>query len=437
MKMRFLLAVQCVLALNVLGMPGQSPLAADKLDEAVALVDDDVVLKSELDRRVATVRQDLSRRGVRMPPDEVLREQVLERLIVDAVQLQHARRAGVRVADQELAGIIENIARENQVSLEQFRLQLAADGINFEIFRDDIRNEVMVSRLRQAQVSRRIFISEQEVDSMLKSMDSEGAERISYRLGHILIPIAESASPQDVQQASALADDIVKQLRSGADFAEMAVRHSAAQDALQGGDFGWKTLNQLPSLFAPAVKALKPAEVSEPLRSASGLHILKLYDSRGAERVVVRQSHARHILIKPSQIRTEEQAKKFISELREQIIKGADFAALAKAHSDDPGSANLGGDLGWANPGKFVPEFESTLEKLADNEVSEVFRSQFGWHVMQLLGRRDDDQTEEAKRNQAYRLLQNRKYDEEVEAWVRELRDEAYVRILIDEKKKG
>lgn len=410
--------------------------AAEAIDEAVALVDDDVVLRSELDRRLASVRKDLQARNVRLPPDNVLRQQVLERLITDNVQLQMAKRAGVRVSDQELAQIVANIAKENNLSPEQFRLKLASEGISYELFREDLRNEVLISRVRQGAVGRRIFISEQEVQAMMETIAAEGENRTEYHLGHILLPISENASTEDVREVSARAQQLVEKLRNGADFAELAIANSAGQEALQGGDFGWKTANQLPSLFATAAKSLKPGEISEPLRSGSGLHILKLFDSRGNERVMVQQTKARHILVKPSTILSEEEAEQKIRDLLAKIKAGADFAQLAKQHSDDPGSANLGGDLGWTNPGMFVPVFEQTMNELQPGQLSEPFRSEFGWHVLQVLERRDDDQTEERKRQQAYRFLHSRKYDEEVESWVREIRDQAFIKIL-DKPKAG
>lgn len=410
--------------------------AAEAIDEAVALVDDDVVLRSELDRRLASVRKDLQARNVRLPADNVLRQQVLERLITDNVQLQMAKRAGVRVSDQELAQIVANIAKENNLSPEQFRLKLASEGISYELFREDLRNEVLISRVRQGAVGRRIFISEQEVQAMMETIAAEGENRTEYHLGHILLPISENASTEDVREVSARAQQLVEKLRNGADFAELAIANSAGQEALQGGDFGWKTANQLPSLFATAAKSLNPGEISEPLRSGSGLHILKLFDSRGNDRVMVQQTKARHILIKPSTILTEEEAEQKIRDLLAKIKAGADFAELAKQHSEDPGSANLGGDLGWANPGMFVPVFEQTMNELQPGQLSEPFRSEFGWHVLQVLERRDDDQTEERKRQQAYRFLHSRKYDEEVESWVREIRDQAFIKIL-DKPKAG
>ncbi|HEX4910380.1 MAG TPA: peptidylprolyl isomerase SurA [Permianibacter sp.] len=425
LKQMATLSVTAVLLCTSLTLQG-----AEAIDEAVALVDDDVVLRSELDRRLASVRKDLQARNVRLPADSVLRQQVLERLITDNVQLQMAKRAGVRVSDQELAQIVANIAKENNLSPEQFRLKLASEGISYELFREDLRNEVLISRVRQGAVGRRIFISEQEVQAMMETIAAEGENRTEYHLGHILLPISENASTDDVRDVSARAQQLVEKLRAGADFAELAIANSAGQEALQGGDFGWKTANQLPSLFATAAKSLKPGEISEPLRSGSGLHILKLFDSRGNERVMVQQTKARHILIKPSTILTEEEAEQKIRELLTKLKAGADFAELAKQHSDDPGSANLGGDLGWANPGSFVPVFEQAMNELQPGQISEPFRSEFGWHVMQVLERRDDDQTEERKRQQAYRFLHSRKYDEEVEAWVREIRDQAFIKIL-------
>jgi len=404
--------------------------SAQTLDQAVAIVDDDVVLKSELDRRVDTVRSDLAQRNIRPPTEDVLRQQVLDRLIVDNLQLQLARRAGVRISDQELAAIIENIAKENKMTVEQFRLKLTADGVNYELFREDIRNEVMVSRARQGHVSRRVYISQSEVEALADLIQREGENNSEYHLGHILISISESASTSDVAVAQERARLIVERIRNGADFSEMALANSEGQEALQGGDFGWKTLNQMPTLFATSVRNMKVAEVSDPIRSATGLHILKLFDIKGIERVVVQQTHARHILIQPSKILTEIDAEKKARELLTQIREGADFAKLAKEHSADPGSGSQGGDLGWANPGTFVPVFENTMSKLNPGEISEPVRSEFGWHIIEVLGRRADDQTEDKIKDRAYRILHGRKFEEEVETWIREIRDQAYVKVL-------
>lgn len=411
----------------------QAAMAAQTLDRAVAIVDDDVVLASELERRLETIKGDLAARNVRAPADDILRQQVLERLIVDNLQLQLARRAGVRISDQELASIIENIAKENQLSPEQFRMKLAADGINYELFREDIRNEVMIARARQGHVNRRVFISEQEVNSLADQITEQGEANTEYHLGHILIPISESASSDEVANASERARLIVEKIREGADFAGMAIANSSGQEALQGGDFGWKTLNQMPTLFATAVRNMQIAEVSDPLRSATGLHILKVFDIKGIQKVMVEQTHARHILIQPSKILTEVDAEKKARELAEKLRSGADFAELAKEHSADPGSGSLGGNLGWANPGTFVPEFERTMKSLAVNEISEPVRTQFGWHIIQVLGRRADDQTDDKIKDRAYRMLHQRKFEEEVETWIREIRDQAYVKVLDSE----
>ncbi len=416
-----------------------APLSAKEvvLDEAVAIVDDDVVLRSELDLRLKTVKQDLQARNAKLPDDDVLRKQVLDRLVSDSIQLQMAYRAGVRIGDTELTQVLERIAQQNGVTLEEFRRRVEAEGTSFALFREDVRNNMMTSRIRQGQVSRRIFISDQEVQNMVDAINAEGAERTEFHLGHILIPIAESASTEQVQDASSRAQAIVDKLRKGADFGETAISVSAGQEALQGGDFGWKTLSQLPSLFATAVKTMKVAQVSEPLRSASGLHILKVFDSRGNESVIVNQTHARHVLIKPSAILTEADALKKARDLLARVRGGEDFAQIAKKHSDDPGSANLGGDLGWANPGMFVKEFETVMNSLEPGDISEPFKSQFGWHFLQVIERRESDQTEEAKRNQAYKILHDRKYDEEVEAWLREIREQAYVKLIEKDKKKS
>lgn len=412
--------------------------SANVVDGVAALVDEDVVLYSELDRRVNSIKSQIRGRGGRLPPEDVLRKQVLDRLITESIQLQMAKRGGVRISDEQLNATLADIASGNKMTPEQFRQTLAREGVSYPVFREDMRNEMMVGQVRQRAVSRRVFVSEQEINNLLGQMEQAGASAPSeYRLGHILIAVPENASTADLQKAQGRADELANKIRAGADFAELAVANSAAQEALEGGDLGWRSLNQLPTLFADAVAKLKVNEVAPVLRSAGGFHVLKVMAMRGGEArdesAIVTQTNARHILLKPSAVLTDVAAREKLVELRNQIIGGADFAALAKTHSNDTGSAAQGGDLGWASPGKFVPEFEQALSALGDKEISAPFRSQFGWHIVQVLGRRVQDQGDELKKDRAAKILQRRKFDEEAEAWLREIRGEAYIKILAEQ----
>lgn len=437
--MKFILP-RLVLSLAALAaLPVQAADTATVIDGIIAQVDEDVVLYSELDRRVNSVSQQIGGRGGRLPPRDVLRKQVLERLITDSVQLQMAKRGGVRISDEQLNATIADIARGNRLSPEQFRQALASEGVSYPVFREDIRGEMMIGQVRQRAVSRRVFISEQEVTGVLAQMEEQGSAPSEYRLGHIMIAVSENASSADLQKAQAKADAIAEKVRSGADFSEQAIANSAGQEALEGGDLGWRNLNQLPTLFAEAVRRLKKDEVAQVLRSPGGFHILKVMDLRGGEQgtTMVTQSHARHILVKTSAVVDDAQAREKLIDLRDQVLKGADFQVLAKANSEDTGSASEGGDLGWANPGQFVPEFEKEMSRLAAKEISAPFKSPFGWHIIQLLDRRTQDQTDEIKKNRAAQILQKRKFDEETEIWLRELRIEAYVKILDPELAKS
>jgi peptidyl-prolyl cis-trans isomerase SurA len=400
-------------------------------DRVIVIVNDDVILHSELERRLEAVRAQIRKQGMELPDDKVLREQVLERMILDSIQLQMAERIGIRVSDTELNATIANIASKNGMTLEQFKKKLESEGESFALFREDLRHEIMISRLRQAKVGRRVYISDQEVDDMVRLMEEQGANNVQYRLGHILVAIPETATPDTVKAAREKAANIVRQLKEGADFAKLAIAYSDAQDALQGGDMGWKTINELPTLFAPVAQQLEPGQVADPIRSGSGLHILKLLDKKGGEnKTMVRQVKARHILIKPSAILSDEQAKMKLEEIRSQILAGAKFEDLAKEYSEDLGSASQGGDLGWASPDIFTPKFKEMVESLPVGEISKPFRSQFGWHIVQVEGWREADQTEEAKRDRARRILFQRKFEEEVSNWLRQIRAEAYVKML-------
>jgi len=410
--------------------------AAQPLDQTIAIVEQDIILESELKRQMASIVRQLKERNQPVPEMSVLQEQVLERMIVNSLQLQMAQRAGVRISEQELNATILDIAKNNGKTLEQLRQSITEDGINWELFREDLRDEIMVARVRRAQVARRISISEREIDNLIRLIDNEGAQNVQYHLGHILIPVSDVSDQTAIQQAREKAQQLVEQLRGGANFAVLAINHSKGQEALQGGDFGWRAGNQLPTLFAGPAKNMKVGEVSSPLRSGSGFHIIKLLDKKGDLQHIVKQVNARHILLMPNTIRDDSASEKLINELHKRILNGESFEELAKEFSDDKGTARDGGELGWSTPDKFVGPFKNAVETLPIEQLSKPFKTQFGWHIVEVLGRRDADQTLEFKREQAARMLQSRKFDEEVESWLRELREESYVEVLIENKAK-
>jgi len=323
--------------------------------------------------------------------------------------------------------VITRIAAQNKLTLPQFRETLERDGVAYADFREEIRGEIIMNNLRAREVESRVEVTQQEVDEFLARQAGNGNLDTEYHLGHILIAVPEGAGPEQVQAARARAQQVLDELRGGADFRQLAIAHSSGQQALQGGDLGWRKGGQLPTLFADNVLRLAPGEVSEPLRSSSGFHIIKLLDKRGEQRQFVTQTHARHILVRSNELVPDVEARNKLSRLRERILQGEDFAALARANSEDPGSGTRGGDLGWANPGTFVGPFEQAMNGLKAGEISEPFRSQFGWHIVQVVERRQHDSTEELKRSRAFEAIRQRKIEEDTQDWLRRLRDEAYV----------
>ncbi len=407
--------------------------AADELNRIVAVVNDDVVLESELEAKLRIVREQLSAQNTQMPPENVLRQQVLERVIVDQLQLQLAARNNIQVDDETLNASLRNIAEQNGLSLEQFRAALEAEGHSFAAFREEIRSQIILSRLHQQMVGNRINVTDQEIDNLLANEQAWGGGEREYHLGHILIAVPEGSSPEVIQAAGQKADDIVRQLRAGADFAHTAVSVSAGQTALEGGDLGWRKAGQLPTLLAESVHGMRPGDITDPIRGTGGFHIVKLIETRGDDRHVITQTHVRHILLQPDELMSETEVRLRLEQLRERIIGGEDFAALARSHSKDKVSASKGGDLGWVSPGDLVPRFEEAMNRLQPNEVSDVVETRFGLHIIQVLGRRDHDSTDEFKRNKAREMIRKRKLDEELALWIRRLRDEAYVEYRTEE----
>ncbi len=404
------------------------------LDRIVAVVNDGVIMDSELNARVNDIAAQFRADNRPLPPQEVMREQVLDRMILERVQLQMAERAGIRVDDATLNQALEGIARQNNMSLQQFSERLRGEGYDWPQFREQIRNEMVISRLQQRSVASRIRVTDREVERFLQSETGKRMFQADFHLGHILVKVPGGASPDQVRAAKQKADDLVRRLRGGADFAETAVAESDGPEALEGGDLGWREAAQWPSLFADAAIDMQKGDISEPLRSGAGFHILKMIDRRGGagERLVT-QYKVRHVLVRPDTLTTEAQARQEIDRLRAQVASGAlTFAEAAERDSDDPGSARQGGELGWVAPGEMVPEFEQMMEETPKGQLSPTFQTQFGWHFLQVEDIRETDMSDRYRDLQARQALQKRRFDEELQTWLQEQRAEAYVDIRLN-----
>ncbi|MDG9929710.1 MULTISPECIES: peptidylprolyl isomerase [unclassified Pseudomonas] len=401
------------------------------LDRVVAIVDNDVIMYSQLDQRLREVEQTIGKRGGQLPPQDVLQQQVLERLIVENLQLQIGDRSGIRITDEELNQAMASIAERNSLTLDQFRAALARDGLSFEDAREQIRREMVISRVRQRRVAERIQVTNQEVQNFLASDLGQIQLSEEFRLANILIPVPEAASPDEIRAAAQKTAQVYDSLRGGADFAQTAMSSSASENALEGGEIGWRKSAQLPPAFAEMIRGLSVDDITEPVRTPGGFMIVKLLEKRGGDTLVRDEVHVRHILIKPNEVRSEAETRRLVERLYQRIIAGEDFATLAKNFSEDPGSALNGGDLNWIDPNSLVPEFREVMAKTPSGQLSEPFKSPYGWHVLEVLGRRATDSSEQYREQQAMNVLRNRKYDEELQAWLRQIRDEAYVEIKL------
>lgn len=405
-----------------------------ELDNIVAVVDKEVITAVELENKQLNVLRQLKAKQTRLPPESVLRKQILEQMILVQIQLQLAYNSGIRVSDEQLNQIINQIAADNQMDIASFRQELEQQGHKFSTFREEIRKELIIKQLRKRQIDNKIFVTDQEVNSELASLENRQNMNNEFHLAHILIPVPESARPEEISAAQQKAEGVLGQLRLGSDFSEMAISVSAGQRALQGGDLGWMKQGQIPTVATNTILAMEVGEISDPIRSTGGFHILKLIDKRsGQSKHVVEQTRARHILITPNEVISNKQAEKKLAQIRQRILGGDDFAKLAKASSDDPGSASQGGDLGWFGTGKMVPEFEEVLNKLKPGDISQPFRSRFGWHIIEVLSRRKHDDTDAYLKNQARSQIHKRKATEQTSIWLRRIRDEAYVEYRLDE----
>ena len=404
---------------------GKAPI--EQLDHIIAVVNDDIITRHELDERYDRAVQQLESRKTPLPPHDVLEKQILERMINDRIQLQFAEQTGIRVDAPMLDRAIDRIAAQNHMSLVQFQDAVAKEGIPFNKFRDDIRDEIILTRLREREVDNKINVTEAEVDAYLNEQAKQGTDD-EYNTAHILINIPENATSAQIAAAHAKAQEALDKIRSGADFAQISASYSNAPNALEGGAMGWRSLAQIPALFSQVLIGLKPGETSDILRSNSGFHIIKLIDKRSPDKTtIIEQTHARHILIKTTEIISAADAINKLTQIRIQIENGsAKFSAMAKQYSND-GSASNGGDLGWLSPGETVPEFEHAMDALKPGEISEPVQTPFGYHLIQVLERRKQDVTQERQRILARQAIRQRKIEEAQEEWLRELRDGAFV----------
>jgi len=399
------------------------------LDRIAAVVNDGVVLTSQLDKQTEDVIQRLQQQNTELPPRNVLRRQILERLVMEEIQLQRADRLGIQISDEMLNGALDDVAQRNNIGFADLPQALAQQGIDYRDFRDEIRRQMTLQLLRQRDVFARINVSPRELEQFMARQRNTPDNNAEYNVSHILISVPVTASPEQIEAREKRAREVYDRALAGEDFAQLAVAYSESSTNIEGGSLGWRRGSQLPSIVADQVGSMSPGDISNPVRTPSGFHIFRLNEMRGGvQQSVVAQVHARHILLRTSELEDDQTVEQKLSDIRRRIVEGDEgFAAIASATSQDPGSAADGGDLGWAGPGTFVPEFEKQIEKLSENEISEPFRTQFGWHIIQLLGRRMHDVTDDVRRNRAFAELRESKAEEETELWLRRLRDEAFV----------
>jgi peptidyl-prolyl cis-trans isomerase SurA len=397
------------------------------LDRIAAIVNDGLVLKSELDAQMASVTKRLTEQKVELPSQSVLRQQVLDRLILQEIQLQRAKRVGLTITDEQLNSALQEIAARNNIPFDQLPTALAAQGIDYKQYRESMRKELTLSTLRQRDVLSHINVSPHELEQYLARQQNAAAND-EFNVSHILLSLPAAATPQQMEEISHKAQDVASRASKGEDFGQLAIVNSNSQTALDGGQLGWRKGTQLPQFILDLVVKMKPGDVSEPVRTPSGFHIVKLNERRSGEaQVIINQIHARHILMKPNELDDDETVRQKLSKLRDRIEAGESFAGIASTASEDPGSAPDGGDLGWTGPGTFVPEFDQAIADLKVNEISQPFKTRYGWHIVQMLGTRTYDSTDDVRRQKAFAAIRESKADEETELWLRHLRDDAFV----------
>ena len=431
-KNTYKIAVSLALITIALSNAKELSTTGEMLDGIAAIVNEGVVLKSQLQKEIKTITLRASQEDMQLPSEDIIQEQVLESLIVEEIQLQRAERIGLQLSDQILNSTIANISQQNNIPFEKLPEALAAEGINYAEYRRDIRKGLILEQLRDIEVIRKITVSPREIDVCLEDFEDGVVSNSEYDLSHILISAPESATIEDFTTIEREAEDIHEQLIAGANFGEIAIEFSDSQTGLDGGSLGWRKGSELPTIFSDIVKSLKVGEISRPYRTKSGFHIVKINDLRSTfNRSEVEQMKVRHILVVPNEIIDNETAKQKLTDAQREIQDGKNFSDIATILSEDPGSKDSGGDMGWVNPGTFVEEFENVAKNLEIGIVSEPFRSRFGWHILEVLGRRTHDNTEERKESICSNSIRNSKFTDEVELWLRRIRDEAYVEIRI------
>ena len=401
------------------------------LDRVVAVVDSGIIMESQLNSRVEEILVRLKSDKAELPPLNLLEEQVLDRLIIEEIQLQLAERAGIKISDSELNQTLARVASQNNLSLEDFRIKLEGEGTSYKSFRDTIRKELIIQRVQRGKVGSKIDISEQELENFINSEEGKTQLAEQYNVQHILLPVKSGSSELETTEIKNNAESLIKRINDGENFEKLAASYSSGQNALEGGFLGWRSSAELPSLFADAVLDMKVGEVSSPLKSGAGFHILKLIDKRGNTVKFLDQTLARHILVQPSEIRTENQAEELINSIYQRLVEGEDFKQLARQFSEDPGSKMDGGELGWSNPGDYDPAFEQTLNATEIGQLSEPVKSSFGWHIIEVMDRRNEDVSQEEQKNRAYQIIFKRKFEQELQSTLIELRAEAYVDIKL------
>ena len=425
-KISSLLAAFCLLlSLNVHSK-------IELLDRVVAVVDSGVIMESQLNSRVEEILQRLKNDNAELPPLNLIEEQVLDRLIIEEIQLQIADRAGIKISDSELNQTLARVSAQNNLSLEEFRIKLEGEGTSYRSFRDTIRKELIIQRVQRGKVGAKIDISEQEIENFINSEEGKTQLAEQYNVQHILLSVSRGSTEKEIEDIEVNANSLISRLNDGENFEKLAASFSAGQNALEGGYLGWRTEAELPSLFAEVVTGLKVGEIASPLRSGAGFHILKLIDKRGNTVKFLDQTLARHILVQPSEIRTENQAEELINTIYERLTSGEDFKQLARQYSEDPGTKMDGGELGWSNPGDYDPAFEQTLNATKIGELSKPVKSSFGWHVIEVMDRRNEDVSQEEQKDRAFRIIFDRKFEQELQSTLIELRAEAYVDIKLN-----
>ena len=399
----------------------------DLLDRIAAIVNDGLVLKSELDQQMTSVEKRLQEQKVELPSQSVLQQQVLDRLVLQEIQLQRAKHVGLTITDEQLNGALQEIAARNKIPFDQLPTALQAQGVDYKTYRESMRKELTLSTLRQRDVIAHINVSPHELEQYM-AREQNAAANDEFNVSHILLSLPAAATPQQLDEISHKAQDVASRAGKGEDFGQLAIANSNSQTALDGGQLGWRKGSQLPQFILDLVVKMKPGEVSEPVRTPSGYHIVKLNERRGGDApVIINQIHVRHILMKPNELDDDATVREKLAKLRERILKGEDFAGIASTSSEDPGSAPDGGDLGWSGPGTFVPEFDKAIADLQPNEISEPFKTRYGWHIVQMLGTRTYDSTDDVRRQKAFAAIRESKADEETELWLRRLRDDAFI----------